>query len=231
MTPKKLHRFLIQTTSTADTWVIDDAQMVHQAFSILKFKVGERCIVFSDGGDDITVEIIARSKDSMTVRTHDISPAIALPRTIIAAVSIAKGSSFELAVQKLTEVGVSTIVPLLSDRTVKQAVRLDRLQKISVEAVEQSGRNKCVTIHEPMTLQECFALFPFPAFVCDGHGGGALQDVPEIAVLYVGPEGGWSAHDETIFTAHTVERLLLGKTMLRTETAAIIGAYTLLWHS
>lgn len=230
MTPKKLHRFFIASIPHLDTWVLEDEHIVQQALSILKFKVGESFILFTDGGPDVIVEIIDRDKRTMTIRKLSEVLHAPLPRTIIAAVSIAKGSSFELVVQKLTEVGVSAIVPLLSERTVKQAVRLDRLQKISMEALEQSGRNTSVTIHEPMTIQECFAHFPHPSFVCDGHGEAAIKDVPDVAVLYVGPEGGWSAHDETLFIEHASKRLLLGKTVLRTETAAIIGAYTLLWH-
>lgn len=231
MTPKKLHRFLIEKIPPEDSWVLNDETVVHQALSILKFKVGESFILFMDQGPDTTVEIIDRDKRSMTVKKIIETESPAPPRTIVAAVSIAKGVSFELAVQKLTEVGVSAIVPLLSERTIKTAVRLDRLQKISNEALELSGGNKRVTLHEPMTLSECFTLFPYPAFVCDGYGGKTVTNVPDVAVLYVGPEGGWSASDETVFERNSITRLQLGEKVLRTETAAIIGAYTLLWHS
>ncbi|HEY0979883.1 MAG TPA: RsmE family RNA methyltransferase [Candidatus Paceibacterota bacterium] len=231
MTPKKLHRFLIEKIPSSDSWVLDDEHVVHQGLSILKFKIGESFIVFADKGPDITVELIDRDKRSMTVKKIKEVSTPALPRTIIAAISIAKGASFELAVQKLTEIGVSAIVPILSERTVKTAVRLDRLQKISNEALELSGGNTRVTIHEPMTLEECFATFPHSAFVCDGYEGDSVAIVPETAVLYVGPEGGWSLSDEAVFEQYSITRLKLGEKVLRTETAAIIGAYTLLWHS
>lgn len=231
MTPKKLHRFLIEKIPPSDTVVIADERIVHQALSILKFSVGESFIVFIDRGPDVTVEIIDRDKRSMTVKKLREASRSPLPRTVIAAVSITKGASFELVVQKLTEVGVSTIVPLLSERTVKTGVRLDRLQKISDEALELSGGNTRVTLHAPMTLQECFTAFPHSAFVCDGYGGGAVTTIPQTVVLYVGPEGGWSASDESVFEQNSITRLTLGETVLRTETAAIIGAHTLLWHS
>lgn len=231
MTPKKLHRFLIEKIPSSDTLVIADERIVHQALSILKFSVGESFIVFVDGGPDVTVEIIDRDKRSMTVKKMREEKRSPLPRTVIAAVSITKGASFELVVQKLTEVGVSAIVPLLSERTVKTGVRLDRLQKISDEALELSGGNTRVTLHTPMTLQECFAAFPHSAFVCDGYDGGDVTTISKTVVLYVGPEGGWSASDEMVFEQNNITRLTLGKTVLRTETAAIIGAYTLLWHS
>ncbi len=231
MTPKKLHRFLIETIPPDGTWELFDEHVVHQALSILKFKVGETFIVFSDGGPDTTVEVVKCAKRSMTLTTLSKTPVPPLPRTLIAAVSIAKGASFELAIQKLTEIGVSSIVPVLSERTVKTSVRLDRLQKISDEALELSGGNKRVTLHEPMTLAACFSAFPYSAFVCDGYAEESSVTVPETVVLYVGPEGGWSLSDEMVFTARGVRRLKLGEKILRTETAAIIGAYTLLWHS
>jgi 16S rRNA (uracil1498-N3)-methyltransferase len=231
MTPKKLHRFLIDTIPADSVWMLTNTHIVHQVGSVLKMAVGESFIVFENEGPDVEVVIEKKDKKSITLRTIGTTELSVPPRTIIAAVSITKGSSFELAVQKLTEIGVSTIVPLLSERTVKQAIRIDRLQKISDEALEQSGGNRKVTIHEPITITECFKLFPFYSVVCDAYTSTTTTALPDTIVFYVGPEGGWSDGDTAEFGKHSVEHLKLGNTILRTETAAIIGAHTLLWHS
>lgn len=232
MTPKKLHRFFIQTVPSETSWDITDERIAHHIVSVLKLSVGESFIVFTDHGPDVTVTITDKDKRSLSVTVIDTKDTPALPRTIIAAISIPKGTSFELAVQKLTEVGASVIVPIISERTIKQAVRIDRLQKISDEALEQSGGNVRVTIHEPMTLRESLTLFPFMSIVCDAYSTTAADTaLPDTVVMYVGPEGGWSEGDEEVFAGYTTSRLALGSKILRTETAAIIGTHTLLWHS
>lgn len=231
MTPKKLHRFLIDEIPTTNQWELTDEHIVHQLFSVLKFSVGESFIVFTSGGNDITLTIIDRTKKTIFVQKEGEKENTTLPREVVAAISIAKGATFELVVQKLTEIGVHTIIPLLSSRTVKQSVRLDRLQKISNEALEQSGGNTRVTIHEPMTLQESFEQFPdHTKIVCDAYTNTTPEKLPEKVMVFVGPEGGWDTTDAAFFETQTHYTLSLGTKILRTETAAIISAHTVLWQ-
>lgn len=231
MTPKKLHRFLLPNIQDGVTITITDEHLVHQVVSVLKMSIDESFIIFKHGGPDITVRIIEKTKRSLTVSKLSETTTPAVPRTIIAAVSIIKGSGFELIVQKLTEIGVTAIVPLLTERTVKQALRIDRLQKISNEALEQSGGNIVVTIHEPLTLAECLVQFPYQSILCDAHTGTTLTALDDKTVLYIGPEGGWSDSENELFAQHGVQTLSLGTKILRTETAAIIASHTLLWNS
>lgn len=231
MTPKKLHRFFIDSLPEGNPAVITDVSLVHQIVSVLKFSVGESFIIFTNGGPDVTVTIITKDKKSLTVEIGTSTVVPNTPRTIIACVSITKGASFELAVQKLTEVGVSQIVPLLSNRTIKHAIRIDRLERISLEALEQSGGTTKVVLHEPMTIEACLVLFPFFSVVCDAHTTTGDMSLPETVVMYVGPEGGWDDTDREVFATKEFHQLSLGGKILRTETAAIIGAHTLLWHS
>lgn len=229
MARKKLHRFLIDSIPASDTWEVADARVVHQIGHVLKMKPGEDCIVFTNGGDDIVVTIVDVSKSFLTLQKKETIPAIAIPRTVIAAIAIPKGDTFELIVQKLTELGVSTIVPLITSRTIKQSVRLDRLQTISDEALEQCGGNSRVTISEPLTLVQCLAQFPYPSIAFEpGVTDSTQATLPDTLVMYVGPEGGWSDDDLVTLTAHHVMWRTLGGRILRTETATIIGAYTLL---
>jgi len=231
MTPKKLHRFYCDSIPDTASWDITDPSLVHQIVSVLKFAFGESFILFTNDGPDIIVTITSKDKRSVSVEKITSTETTVLPRNIIAAVSITKGSSFELAVQKLTEVGVSAIVPIISERTIKQSIRIDRLEKISMEALEQSGGNRKVIIHEPMTLAESLKAFPYMNIICDAYSTASDILLPNTVVMYVGPEGGWSTNDESVFAQYPVERLKLGEKILRTETAAIIGAHTLLWHS
>lgn len=231
MTPKKLHRFLIDTIPETDSWRVTDEHIVKQLFSVLKVSVGESIILFTDNGNDIIVTIQDRDKHSCLVQKIEEKSITPLPKKIVAAVSITKGATFELVVQKLTEIGVQEIVPLISNRTVKQSIRLDRLQKISNEALEQSGGNTVVTIHKPTPLAECLTTFSgYTKVLCDAHTGEHLPTLPEDIIVFIGPEGGWDEKDAHIFSTQDMQILSLGSKILRTETAAIVAAHTLLWQ-
>lgn len=227
----RLHRFYLDSIPEVDQFPITDERLVHQIKSVLRYKEGEKCIVFSNGTDDHIVSIDDLRNHEILVHKTVIIPAKLLPpRRIIAAVSIIKKDLFELVVQKLTELGVETIVPIISDRTVKQDVRLDRLALISKESVEQSGRNTLVDIKEPMTLQTSLESFPYPSVVFDTEHSDTTPVSEKTIVLYIGPEGGWSDADRELFRKHNTVSRTLGPNTLRAETAAIIGTYELLWH-
>lgn len=229
MSRKKLHRFLIDSIPSSNTWEVADARVVHQIGHVLKMKHGEECIVFTNGGDDVVVTILEVSKSSLALQKKEVIPSVQTSRRLIAAIAIPKSDTFELIAQKLTELGVNTIVPLITSRTIKQSVRLDRLQTISDEALEQCGGSTRVVISVPLTLVQCLAQFPHPSIAFEpGVIDSAQATLPDTLVMYVGPEGGWSDDDLATLTAHQVMWRTLGGRILRTETATIIGAYTLL---
>ena len=234
MSHKKIHRFLVAqlpALHVGESIAIGETRIVHQTHAVLKLQPGETVAVFSDGGGTAVGDIVSIDKQLLVLNIKHLEPAPFTPRRIIAAVSIVKGDAFEWTIQKLTELGVETIVPLISSRTIKQQVRIDRLQTISDEALEQSGGTKRVTIAEVMSLADCLAAFPFQKVVFDPLATAtALAQYDNSIVCLIGPEGGWSEQDEHIITAAQCQHLQLSNRVLRTETAAIVGVYNLLWH-
>ena len=233
---KKIHRFLLAQPLVLPITAIDDSRIVHQVHTVLRLEPGEDIIVFWDKGPDVVVTITSLTKHSITVTEREIRDNIRNPkRTVIAAVSIPKGDTFELIVQKLTELGVTTIVPIISARTIKHSVRLDRLQAISDEALEQSGGSIRVTIAEACSLGQALARFPLPGYVLgipqEAPTALPVATYPEKMIVYIGPEGGWSPEEEIWFSQNSINAIYLGNRVLRTETAAIAGCYQLLWHS
>lgn len=234
MSHKKIHRFLVNpigSPAIGDDVTIASEHLAKQINRVLKIQPGESIQVFSDGSDSYTGTIIRAMDTEIVICITDITPAPLIPRTIIAAVSIVKGDAFEMVVQKLTEIGVSTIVPLISGRTIKQSIRLNRLQAISDEAVEQCGGTHRVTITDPLTIKECAEHFPYKAVVLNpvATETGAAE-LPDTVVCYIGPEGGWNEKDEELLTALNPHHLQITNRVLRTETAAILGVYKLLWQ-
>ncbi len=235
MSHKKIHRFLVEHIPLADvgmTITIHDDRIAKQINRVLKIRPGEAIQLFIDGGPEHTLTITDTTDSSITGTLTAITAVDVPPRHIIAAISIVKGDAFEMMVQKLTELGVHTIVPLITSRTVKQAVRLNRLQAISDEAVEQCGGTHRVVIADPMTLAQCFEQYPFDGVVLDPLATAtSLTGAPkEKIVCYVGPEGGWDEQDEAIIDSYAPQHMKITNRVLRTETAAILGVYTLIWN-
>lgn len=135
----------------------------------------------------------------------------------------------EWILQKGTELGVSHFVPLISERTEKLGWDEKRAQKIVIEAAEQCGRTDIPRLREPLKVQTLIHELQSKTqmYVAEqGTNVVSKNDLPDnkpIAVL-VGPEGGWSDAEKSLFDELNIEHLSLGQFTLRAETAAITAA-------
>ncbi len=227
---KKVHRFLVKTPISGTDIFIEEPEMVHLIKNVLKFNTEERCILFNDKGDDHLSTIKEISKDKISLKVESIIPKKEILKNITACISITKRDTFELVVQKLTELGVKTILPIISDRTIKQSLKTDRLQKISDEALEQSGGSNIVYIEEPISLKEALERTKGLKSVYFNMESPKFEKQSENDLaFYIGPEGGWSENDINLFKEYEIASYSLGETVLRAETASIVCAYKLLW--
>lgn len=228
---KKIHRFLVATTPQGNSLTITESDIVHLTHTVLKLKQGEECIVFADKSDDYLCVIENISKHSIDLVVQKTIPKKIIPKKVTACISITKRDTFEIAVQKLTELGIHSIVPIISDRTIKQALRIDRLQKISDEALEQSGGSHRVHISEPLSLSKALEAHKnVTQYYFDGGGELLPTPSPTESVFYIGPEGGWTDTEYELFKTHHVSGVQLGVTTLRAETAAIVATDRLIWR-
>ncbi len=153
------------------------------------------------------------------------------PVTVVLAVI--KFDRFEWAVEKLTELGVARIVPLVAARTdahlaAAAGKRVERWRRVAREAAEQSRRTAAPEIAAPIKLQAALAPGGETRVVlAESEHDAALADVLQAHrdaaswTLAIGPEGGWT-HDEVArFAAAGWLAASLGPTILRTETAAV----------
>lgn len=159
-----------------------------------------------------TAEVVAKS-ESKPEKTH-----------ITLAVSWPKGSRGDWLVEKATELGVHTIIPLTTKHTIviPSDSKINRLQQLTITACEQSGRTTIPTITQPQSFETVLKQSrDFDAFVVgDSQGTSHIPRAKRILIL-VGPEGGFSA-DELHQIKHAgAKTLSAGSNTLRTETAAI----------
>jgi 16S rRNA (uracil1498-N3)-methyltransferase len=138
-----------------------------------------------------------------------------------------KRDTTDLVVQKATELGVSTLLPVFTERTNAGRVNLDRLRAIAIEAAEQSERLTVPGFRPARQLHDSLAEWPAgrALFVAlERADAQPLTPASGPAGLLIGPEGGFGPRDHTALDrCRFVRPVSLGPRILRAETAAIVG--------
>jgi 16S rRNA (uracil1498-N3)-methyltransferase len=165
---------------------------------------------------------------------EEVSGASSAEITLVLAVF--KFDRLEWAIEKCTELGVSRIVPVIARRTdahlaAASAKRVDRWQRIALQASEQSRRAAPPEIAEPVKLSEALnQQTPLRIVLAESEERTLLREVvkPDLAkegiALAVGPEGGWTDDELQAFQQAGWISASLGNTILRAETAAMAAA-------
>jgi 16S rRNA (uracil1498-N3)-methyltransferase len=141
--------------------------------------------------------------------------------------AVLKRDTTDLVVQKATELGVSTLIPVFTERTNAGRVNLDRLRIIAIEAAEQSERLTVPLLRPVRQLHDTLAEWPAgrPLFVAlERADAQKLTPASGPAGLLIGPEGGFGPRDHTVLDrCRFVRPVSLGPRILRAETASIVG--------
>lgn len=225
-----MRRRFIADTWTETTAALTGDQAAHLA-KVLRAEAGQIYDIVANGFLH-RAEITRVSDDVVVFLLHEeLEANAALPLHLLLA--IFKFDHFEWAIEKATELGVGSITPILARRTEKHLTeaapkRAERWRRIALEASKQSRRTDVPQINEPMLLK--LALEQEAAgtrillseteqdttlsTALSGTAGGDLT-------LAIGPEGGWTAEEMTLFTAQKWKHVTLGPRILRAETAAI----------
>jgi 16S rRNA (uracil1498-N3)-methyltransferase len=196
---------------------------------------GETVEVFDGrgGGFLATITRIGKSGVELTVQSALDDRATPLDLTLL--VAAPKGDRLDWLVEKATEIGVTRLIPIRADRSVvdPRSAKLDRLRRTIIEASKQCGRNRLMTLDDPMSSRDAFRMVP-AANRWIAHAGGntlqteAKQATHAKAALAVGPEGGWTEDEINQARQEGWAILGLGKTRLRVETAALVGSVILI---
>jgi 16S rRNA (uracil1498-N3)-methyltransferase len=229
--------YFIQSQSIRDDQIILTAELAHHLGAVLRYQIGEiielvdeervryRASLDSIAEERITAKILDRAApDSQPI------PAVTLVQSLL------KHDKMDWVIQKATELGVSAILPVVTERTItrprvdREVRQRERWQKIAKEAAQQSGRSDIPEIKPAAELEEIFRNPPgaslkiLPWEAEDGLSLKSalhhLKDEASIAVL-IGPEGGFSMREiEKARKAGWVS-VSLGSRILRAETAGL----------
>ncbi len=233
-------RFYVTVDLTPGSQGILDADQSRQARSVLRLSAGSLLTLFNGTGVEATARVVAPAKSGIPYLVESISsPEREPPLRLTVGLAVLKGDRFEVALQKLTELGVARIVPLLTERSVVSfddargwLKRADRYARISREAAEQSERVRLPDIAEPTAFAEF--LNQQPAIVLLERAASVpIGDIlpGSTAAIAIGPEGGWSEQEQRQIAESAAGTATLGRLILRAETAAIVAAGTLIQRS
>ena len=199
---------------------------------VLRMQPGDRCMLFNgDGGEYAATIVIANKRGvdaDVGARTEVDNES---PLRIALVQGIARGEKMDWILQKATELGVASVLPVQSDRSevkldAERAVkRLAHWRSVVVSACEQSGRARVPEVEAAQPLANVGTrLASTHRYLLDPEAKDAIATMPAIdgdCVLAVGPEGGWSERDRAVLEAAGFKGLRLGPRILRTETAGI----------
>ena len=206
---------------------------------VLRLRPGAAVTLFNGQGGEYLASIARIKRTEVTVSVGEHQPIEReSPFPLTLAQGVSRGERMDLVVQKATELGVSRLVPVLTERSI---VRLDEEQSgrksshwraIAIAACEQCGRNRLPQVALPARLAEFLAA---PAegtlrLLLSPSALRRIEDVPRPgsgATVLIGPEGGLSEAEQADAQAAGFMAVNLGPRVLRTETAAI-AALTLL---
>ncbi len=233
-------RILIdQRLSEGVTIALDEAQSRHLG-AVLRRGAGDRVRLFNarDGEWRALITDISKRGVKVSVENFIRSPRAAPDLDLLFAP--VKRHATDLIVEKATELGVRRIRPVITQRTIAETVRLDRLEAIAREAAEQTERFEAPEICEPLSLARAFdgwdparALIYADEVDADEAGpsgprrrallGQAIAHLKsDRLALLIGPEGGFTSEERNLLYALAfVNPVSLGPRVLRADTAAI----------
>lgn len=232
------HRFYATPAQINDTHITLADDEAHHLARVLRLPVGARVFVFDGGGHEYACEIsqVGKRQAELTI-LEPLTNIVESPLQLTLAVALLKGDKFDWVVQKATELGVTRIVPLLTEHSdirkpitndaARAETKLPRWQRISLEALKQCGRRQLVEFVEPISWPKfCAEETSHLKLILSERGGQRLKDLPfatNSACVAVASEGGWSEAELDLAAQHGFVPVHLGTRILRAETAAITG--------
>lgn len=222
-------RFFSTTPITGEHATLD-AQEAHHLLHVMRAGVGDRIVLFDGSGAEFEAEIVRCGRsdvESRILSRREIDRE--LPFELVVGASLPKGDRQKWLVEKLTELGVTELAPLTTERGVAQPTdsALERLQRGVIEAAKQCGRNRLMRVAKPQAFIE------WARTERDGmatrkwiaHPSGAAVAALDISVpmptrIAIGPEGGFTEAEVAPATVAGWQSVDLGPRILRVETAA-----------
>lgn len=216
--------FISAPLSECQPFSLDEKQS-HYLIHVMRCRVDDRIVLFN-GQDGEWMAILKEvSKKSVVVVPTELLRPQTSDKSVILCPALIKKENFDFVLQKATELGVTEIHPILTQRTIVRQLNIGRAEAIVREAAEQCERLSVPTVFEPVTLSQMISDLPSEVrIVYLSERGVSSASIPsdETVAFVIGPEGGFTPDEVGMFSRQKGSiSCHLGKTILRAETAAI----------
>jgi 16S rRNA (uracil1498-N3)-methyltransferase len=218
-------RFYVNCPLGPQVVTLRDAEAHHLA-TVCRLRAGDRVCLFNGDGREYPAVVAAVGKREVSLQVLGVeSPMRELPHPVEVAAPLPKGDRAQFLVEKLTELGVTSFVPLRTKRSVvhPRESRRDRLERYVIEASKQCGRNVLMEVHPLADWETYCQRAELPEVRLIAHPGSPEQArLPcQATALAVGPEGGFTEEEVELARARRWQPVGLGPLVLRIETAAL----------
>ena len=203
-----------------------DSEKTHYLKRVMRKKNGDKITIFN-GKEQWEVEL---NLTEYTVKPEKKTGMLGFIPDIYLYFSLLKNKQTNYLIEKVCELGVKKIIPLKTEFSENFTPNLCRLKKVAIEAVEQSNGILVPEIEKLSSLKEVLKNWnkERKVFFCDEDRKG--KKISEISLLkkdkvaiFIGPVGGWSLRDKQLFESIEVNKINLGKNILKADTAAIVS--------
>jgi len=233
-----MHRVCVPPGTLDQAAVTLPPAVAHYVIHVLRLRAGDELGAFDGTGQECRLRVTSIAPTHVQgEKVAVLATAAPSPKPFILGQALPKGTKMDLIVEKCSELGLTTLVPLYTDRTVvrqapeRLAGKMARWQRIAAAAARQCGRRTLLDVQSPIALGDfCVRYRSAPVkLVCweeeQRHGMrqalARLVDQSPIVVL-IGPEGGLTVDEVEMAREYGFATVSLGPRVLRTETAAIV---------
>lgn len=221
-----IYRYYLNSPLTPNSEVILDDEEAHHLIHVTKVKVGT-AVELVNGHNTIAKATVVRIERAQAHLKITASESRAAPSSkLILAQAIVRANRLDTIVEKGTELGMDALwifpASRSEEKTIYEAQR-KRLERISINAMKQSGRLDLPKIALKPPLEAWNEALPLPAFFGDTKSHKRLETSSKEALIFIGPESGFSEEEREWFCRHQVMGVKLHENILRVDTAAIIA--------
>ncbi|MDA9663735.1 16S rRNA (uracil(1498)-N(3))-methyltransferase [Candidatus Pelagibacter sp.] len=202
-----------------------DKSQSHYVNKVMRVKVDEVFSLFNSGGE-WEAKILNISKNIVEFNITKQLKQKENSKELWLAFSPIKSNYFNFMIQKATELGVTKFLPIIFDRTIVRKINKERLEKVIIEAAEQSNRINVPSIEEPKSLKEFLSNQKIDLIFTDLNSQNKKIYLDRLSAnptcIMIGPEGDFSEEErQKILAFKGVQPIKINENILRSETAVI----------
>ena len=241
-----MHRFFVPLEWITGEIARLEGDVARQVVRVLRMSPGDEIILLDNSGSEYRVSLTRLNRDVVEGDVLSVADGQGEPSARVTLYQgMLKGKSFQWVLQKGTEIGVTTFVPLICQRSILQerynrhSTRYPRWDKIVTEAAEQSGRCLLPQVEPPVSFKDACEAIKGSSGVSiipweleeSTHLRSALQNMASQQVnIFIGPEGGFEEWEVEYAHSCGMLSVSLGRRILRSETAAIATVAAVLYE-